>query len=113
MPVGGRARQSPGAPRGGAAISTPEGSQRPRACLLVHVETHQAPDSLDELRGSDRDKPKAWKTIWGCGQGIGAVHDVPGAAELVERLGREYEAAWEEMAALRDAWRPAAKRRAA
>lgn len=63
--------------------------------------------------GSGRDKPKAWKTIWGCGQGIGAVHDVPGAAELVERLGREYEAAWEEMAALRDAWRPAAKRRAA
>jgi len=63
--------------------------------------------------GSDRDKPKAWKTIWGCGQGIGAVHDIPDAAELVERLGREYEAAWEEMAALRAAWLPAATRRAA
>ncbi len=33
---------------------------------------------------------KVWRDIWGCGQGIGAIHDVPGAAELVERLGREY-----------------------
>ncbi|MEB2353118.1 MAG: nitronate monooxygenase, partial [Burkholderiaceae bacterium] len=61
--------------------------------------------------GSDRDKPKAWKTIWGCGQGIGAVHDVPGAAELIARLGREYEAALEAMTTLRDAWLPAAGRR--
>ncbi len=36
---------------------------------------------------------KAWKDIWGCGQGIGAVHEVLPAAKLVERLGREYAAA--------------------
>ncbi|WP_454885169.1 NAD(P)H-dependent flavin oxidoreductase [Sphingomonas oryzagri] len=36
---------------------------------------------------------KAWKDIWGCGQGIGAVHDVVPAGELVARLGREYRAA--------------------
>ena len=36
---------------------------------------------------------KAWRDIWGCGQGIGAVHDVPGAAELIARLGREYQEA--------------------
>ena len=63
--------------------------------------------------GSGRDKPKTWKTIWGCGQGIGAVHDIPDAAELVERLGREYEAACEQMAALCAARLPGAKRRAA
>jgi nitronate monooxygenase len=40
--------------------------------------------------GSDREKPKAWKEIWGCGQGIGAVREVLGAGELVERLKREY-----------------------
>jgi len=40
--------------------------------------------------GSDREKPKAWKTIWGCGQGIGAVKAVVGAGELVERLRSEY-----------------------
>jgi len=63
--------------------------------------------------GSEREKPKAWKTIWGCGQGIGAVHDVPSAAELVARLGREYDAAWEAVTALRGAWRPAVPRRVA
>ncbi|GAP38439.1 NAD(P)H-dependent flavin oxidoreductase [Piscinibacter sakaiensis] len=36
---------------------------------------------------------KAWKDIWGCGQGIGAVDRVVPAAELVARLRREYEAA--------------------
>ena len=42
--------------------------------------------------GSNR-PAKAWKDIWGCGQGIGAVKAVQGAAELVERLQREYAAA--------------------
>jgi len=36
---------------------------------------------------------KAWRDIWGCGQGIGAIHEVVPAAELVARLGREYRAA--------------------
>nr|WP_145545787.1 nitronate monooxygenase family protein [Variovorax boronicumulans] len=43
--------------------------------------------------GSNRQKPKAWKEIWGCGQGIGVLRDVPPAGELVARLGREYDAA--------------------
>ena len=40
--------------------------------------------------GSDR---KAWKDIWGCGQGIGAVKAVVPTAELIDRLKREYAAA--------------------
>ncbi|RYF24703.1 MAG: nitronate monooxygenase [Comamonadaceae bacterium] len=36
---------------------------------------------------------KAWKDIWGCGQGIGAITAITGAAELVERLRSEYQAA--------------------
>ncbi|MBB4633784.1 nitronate monooxygenase [Sphingosinicella soli] len=36
---------------------------------------------------------KAWKDIWGCGQGIGAVKAVLPAAQLVARLKREYDAA--------------------
>ena len=35
-------------------------------------------------------KAKAWKDIWGCGQGIGGIKDVVGAGELVARLVREY-----------------------
>ena len=36
---------------------------------------------------------KAWKDIWGCGQGIGAVRKVQGAAALVAQLADEYHAA--------------------
>ncbi len=46
--------------------------------------------------GSDR-PPKAWKEIWGCGQGIGAVKAVLGAGELVGRLQREYQEARREL----------------
>lgn len=38
-------------------------------------------------------KAKSWKEIWGAGQGIGAVHEVAPAAEVVARLTREYRAA--------------------
>jgi nitronate monooxygenase len=41
---------------------------------------------------------KAWRDIWGCGQGIGAVTHVPTAGELVARLAAEYEAAKAELA---------------
>jgi nitronate monooxygenase len=36
---------------------------------------------------------KAWKDIWGCGQGIGAVDEVTTVGDMVERLVGEYEAA--------------------
>ena len=36
---------------------------------------------------------KAWKDIWGCGQGIGAINAVTSTAELVAKLRREYEEA--------------------
>jgi nitronate monooxygenase len=38
-------------------------------------------------------KAKAWRDIWGCGQGIGAVKEVPTAAELIGRLSAEYDEA--------------------
>ncbi|MDB5466092.1 MAG: 2-nitropropane dioxygenase [Phenylobacterium sp.] len=44
-------------------------------------------------------KAKAWRDIWGCGQGIGAVREVPSAGALVARLSSEYEAAKAELAA--------------
>lgn len=41
------------------------------------------------------DKPdaKAWKDIWGCGQGIGAVKEILTVSERVEKLANEYQAA--------------------
>jgi nitronate monooxygenase len=60
------------------------------------------PDALPEADPSKMDfggdSTKAWKDIWGCGQGIGAVHDIVGAAELVERLAAEYAAARQRLA---------------
>jgi nitronate monooxygenase len=41
-------------------------------------------------------KAKAWRDIWGCGQGIGQISDAPTVAELVERLKGEFAAASEE-----------------
>jgi nitronate monooxygenase len=58
------------------------------------------PDHLPEsdpskmsFGGGEGSKPKAWKEIWGCGQGIGAVKAVVPAGELVARLRQEYAAA--------------------
>jgi nitronate monooxygenase len=42
---------------------------------------------------------KAWKDIWGSGQGIGAVKEIVPAAALVARLTREYAAAKARLAA--------------
>jgi nitronate monooxygenase len=45
------------------------------------------------------DAKKAWKDIWGCGQGIGAVKSVVPVAQLVDRLKREYAQAKQRLAA--------------
>lgn len=49
--------------------------------------------------GSGSSKPKAWKEIWGAGQGIGAVKEIGGAADLVDRIEAEYRAAGARFAA--------------
>ena len=57
------------------------------------------PDNLPESDpskmsfGGGEGSKKAWKDIWGSGQGIGAVKRVVPARELIERLRTEYEAA--------------------
>ena len=66
------------------------------------------PDKLPEsdpskmnFGGGEGSKSKAWKDIWGCGQGIGAVKAVVPAGELVARLQREYAAALARLPSLR------------
>jgi len=55
------------------------------------------PDHLPESDPSAMnfagDKTKAWKDIWGCGQGIGAVTKIQSAADYVAQLKREYASA--------------------
>ena len=63
------------------------------------------PDNLPESDPSKMDfgggegSKKAWKDIWGCGQGIGAVKAVVPTAVLVERLATEYGQARSRLAA--------------
>ena len=64
------------------------------------------PDNLPESDPSKmsfgsggNQKAKAWKDIWGCGQGIGAVKEIPSAGEMIDRLAAEYEAAKAALAA--------------
>jgi nitronate monooxygenase len=40
---------------------------------------------------------KAWRDIWGAGQGVGLMDDVPTVAEMVERLTAQYQAARERL----------------
>ncbi len=54
-----------------------------RAAETQHMNFAEAPGS----------EAKAWRDIWGAGQGIGAVKAVVPVAKLVERLGAEYRAA--------------------
>jgi nitronate monooxygenase len=58
------------------------------------------PDSLDKLDslptefGSDgSSRSKAWRDIWGSGQGIGAVDAIRPAADYIAQLSREYDEA--------------------
>ena len=48
-------------------------------------------------------KVKAWKDIWGSGQGIGAMKAVMSAGHYIAQLKREYDAALDEMRALKSA----------
>lgn len=53
----------------------------------------EADPSKMDFEEASKEGSKAWKDIWGCGQGIGAVKSVGPAAELVDRLVEEYAAA--------------------
>ncbi|MES2953810.1 MAG: nitronate monooxygenase family protein [Pseudomonadota bacterium] len=58
------------------------------------------PDNLPEgdlktmnFASGEGSKSKAWKDIWGCGQGIGAISKVQSTADYVAQLRREYDEA--------------------
>lgn len=52
------------------------------------------PDALESADKSTMNfgssDAKAWKDIWGSGQGVGSIHTVPSVAEVVEQLKQEY-----------------------
>jgi len=69
----------------------------------LDLKTMEAPKSIDfgaELDEASKDEktaqPKPWKDIWSAGHGVGSIEDVPSAAELVNQLQTQYQAAHEQ-----------------
>jgi nitronate monooxygenase len=56
------------------------------------------PSKMNFGSGGNSEK-KAWRDIWGCGQGIGTLRDVVSVEEFVGRIAREYRAAKVKVAA--------------
>ena len=53
------------------------------------------PDNLphadkDSMNFGSGGEAKAWRDIWGAGQGVGSMHDIPATRELVLRMEQEY-----------------------
>jgi nitronate monooxygenase len=57
------------------------------------------PSKMNFGAATDGGAKKAWKDIWGCGQGIGAVHKIQSTADYVKQLRSEYRAARESLLA--------------
>ena len=62
------------------------------------MDPNNLPESDPSKMNFGGEAKKAWKDIWGCGQGIGAVNAVTSTADMVARLKREYQAARQRLA---------------
>ena len=54
------------------------------------LDPQHLPESDPSQMNFGGDKSKAWKDIWGCGQGIGAIDKIQSTADFVAQLKREY-----------------------
>jgi len=57
------------------------------------LDPENLPESDPSKMNFGGDAKKAWKDIWGCGQGIGAITSVVSAAERIALLKKEYQEA--------------------
>ncbi len=67
------------------------------------LDPQHLPESDPSKMNFGGDKSKAWKDIWGCGQGIGSVTQVQSTADYVAQLRREYAEARAALIALSNA----------
>jgi nitronate monooxygenase len=66
----------------------------------VGLDPEHLPESDPSKMNFGGDAKKAWKDIWGCGQGIGAIDKIQSTADFVAQLKREYREARERLAAM-------------
>ena len=70
----------------------------------IRVEELEAAGTQMSFGAAREERPKAWKDIWGAGQGVGAIDAVLPAAALIARLADEYRAAQARMAGILSDW---------
>jgi len=63
--------------------------------VAAGMDPNNLPESDPSKMSFGSDTSKAWKDIWGSGQGIGAVDEVSSVADYVKKLRGEYQAARE------------------
>jgi nitronate monooxygenase len=66
--------------------------------LACGLDPDKLPESDPSKMNFGGNLTKAWKDVWGCGQGIGAIKSVQPAADLIARLKREYQSARQRVA---------------
>ena len=66
------------------------GNYRAPSIVNAGMDPHNLPESDPSKMNFGGDKSKAWKDIWGCGQGIGAIDKIQSAGDFVAQLKREY-----------------------
>ncbi len=64
------------------------------------LDPEHLPESDPSKMNFGGDKSKAWKDIWGCGQGIGTITKIQSTADYVAQLKREYAQARERLLAM-------------
>jgi len=69
------------------------GNYLKKSIVAAGLDPENLPESDKTKMSFNSGTAKAWRDIWGAGQGVGLMHDVPTTAELVERLKTEYNAA--------------------
>lgn len=75
------------------AISGVHGNYLRRSLIAAGLDPDNLPvGGKDKMNfaARERNRPTAWRDIWGAGQGLGSIDDVPSVAVLVDRLRAEY-----------------------
>jgi nitronate monooxygenase len=67
--------------------------------VAAGLDPENLPESEKAAMNFGDGSAKAWKDIWGAGQGVGLMNDVPTVAGLVQRLKDEYDASLRRLSA--------------
>ncbi len=67
-----------------------QGSYLKGSIVNAGLDPENLPDGQSDAMDFDKADAKAWKDIWGAGQGVGDIDDIPPARDLVMTMEQEY-----------------------